>query len=88
MTDTLVIIGWWDNEEDRHITIQDFVRDGERFIPLFSDVERFKAEATGSGFEDKGLEIGRNFLRDLLNGDELLILNPASEAIRLRKADL
>jgi hypothetical protein len=87
-SDFVVIIATWDDAADRKIDIQDFVQDGRPFIPIFSDEARFEAEAAGSGFEDKGVRIRRDLLRDLLKGDELLILNPGSDARPLGKNDL
>jgi hypothetical protein len=78
----VVIIADWESDISRHITIQDFIQDGEAFIPVFSDVERFREEAAGSGFEDKGVLIKKDFLAQLLHGDEVLILNPGSAAPR------
>lgn len=86
--DYLVIIARWDKETDRQITIQDFVQNGESFIPVFSDEAHFDAETMGSGYESEGVLIKRSLLKEILEGRELLILNPGSDAIRLRKGDL
>lgn len=78
MSGEIVIIASWENLESQVIKIQDFVRNGQLFIPVFSDVEHFKAEIKGSGFEDKGVSIDANLFASMLNGFELIILNPGS----------
>jgi hypothetical protein len=74
----VVIIASWPSTQGKTLTIQDFVRDGRSFIPVFSTQERFKAETKGSGFEDKGVSIDGNLFASILKGSELLILNPGS----------
>ena len=84
-----VIIATWEDGSSREIQIQYFIQNGELFMPIFSDDAHFKAEIAGSGFEDQGVRIRKDFFRELLNGDELLILNPGSDSPqRLRKEDL
>ena len=72
------IIASWDNPQSRSIRIQDFVRNGRPFIPVFSDEAHFKAETKGSDFESKGVSIDGNLFASLLRGDELVVLNPGS----------
>ena len=86
--DFVVIVATWDDPQGRNIVIQDFVRDGRAFIPIFSDEARFKAETAGSGFEDKGVRIRKDLLRGLLKGDEHLVLNPGTDARTITRADL
>jgi hypothetical protein len=81
-----VIIASWTDPTSHNITVQTFVVDGKRFIPIFSDFEHFRHESVGSGFEDQGVEIERSFLVSLLNGDELLVLNPGSTKFQFNKA--
>lgn len=88
LQDDIVVIGWWTDESSNKIVLQDFVRDGHSFIPIFSDEDRFRAETAGSGFESKGLAIKRRLLHSILRGDEVLVLNPGSDAVRLCRADL
>jgi len=72
------IIASWDNPQSKSLRIQDFVRNGRPFIPVFSDEAHFKAETKGSGFESKGISIDGNLFASLLKGDELIVLNPGS----------
>ena len=76
----VVIIASWDSPDSRDMTIQDFVRDGEPFIPFFSDGEHFSRETAGSGFEDRGVSIDANLFASMLCGTETLVLNPGSSA--------
>jgi len=66
-------------DEDRVLDVQTFIINGEDVIPIFSDVEAFKSQSKGSGFEDKGMEIDLEFYLGLLKGQEIFILNPGSE---------
>ena len=86
--DRLVVISHWPSEEGNTLVLQDFVANGESFIPIFSDEEHFRKETRGSDFEAQGVSIDRHLLLSLLTGTELLILNPGSTNERLRKADL
>jgi SseB protein N-terminal domain len=76
----VVIIATWTSGKSKKINIQDFVRNGKSFIPVFSDQQHFKDETRGSGFEAKGISIDGNLFASLLNGDELLVLNPGSKS--------
>jgi hypothetical protein len=85
----VVVIGRWSDPSSHTLELQDFVRNGETFIPLFSDEDHFDRETMGSGFESEGISIDTDFFVSLLRGDELLILNPGSTSpTRLRKSDL
>ena len=78
MSGHLFIIASWDNPQSNAISIQDFVRDGQSFIPVFSDEAHFKSEIAGSGFETKGVSIDAHLFASILRGNELLVLNPGS----------
>jgi hypothetical protein len=83
------VIGRWLDPRSKTITLQNFTQGDESFIPIFSDENHFREETKGSGFEDQGIGIERDFFISLLRGDELLILNPgSSNPTRLRKSDL
>jgi hypothetical protein len=86
--DEPIVIGGWTSPGSKQLTLQDFIRDGKSFIPVFSDAVHFRAGIKGSGFEDRGLSIKRALLASLRRDDALLILNPASiDPQALRKAD-
>jgi len=84
----VVVIARAPNPNGNIIAFQDFVVEGEKVIPIFSDAAHFKAEAAGSGFEHEGMEIDLKLLVSILRGYELLVLNPASTKLHLRKSDL
>lgn len=85
----LVIVASWENELDNKIQIQDFILNGESFIPLFSNVRHFRDEVAGSGFENSGVLIRKDMLVKILHGNETLILNPGSEnPTRLTVSDI
>jgi hypothetical protein len=74
------IIATWTSGASKKINIQDFVRNGKSFIPVFSDQQHFKDETRGSGFDSKGISIDGNLFASLLKGDELLVMNPGSKS--------
>src|SRR5689334_18106824 len=83
------IFAFWNDPASSHMTIEDFVRDGRRYIPLFYDEAEFNQEASGSGHEHKGVAITTELLANILHSDELLILNPNSNTpVELSKSDL
>ena len=84
----VVVIARAPDPKGNIIVFQDFVVEGEDFIPIFSDPAHFKTEAAGSGFEHEGTEIDLKLFVSVLRGDELLVLNPASTKLHLRKSDL
>lgn len=88
--DGLYIIARWTDEDSNTITIQDFYKDdGRHFIAVWSDERHFLEENRGNQFEREGVWIKRTLLKEMLTGDELLILNPGStNPIELRKGDL
>lgn len=89
MHDKVIVIGGWDDGDSRSLRLQNFVTNGESFIPIFSDETAFKQQVQGSGFESAGLEIDRDLLFSVLHGDELLVLDPGGpNPVKLRKADL
>jgi hypothetical protein len=89
MRDQIIVIGSWEDAGGRSLRLQNFVANGESFIPIFSDETSFKQQVQGSGFEDAGLAIDRDLLVSVLHGDELLVLDPGGPSpIKLRKADL
>ena len=76
----VVIIATWTSGASKKINIQDFMRNGKSFIPIFSDQQHFKDETRGSAFDGKGVSIDANMLASLLKGDETLVLNPGSKS--------
>jgi hypothetical protein len=89
MRDQIIVIGSWEDADGRSLRLQNFVANGESFIPIFSDETSFKRQVQGSGFENAGLAIDRDLLVSVLHGDELLVLDPGGPSpMKLRKADL
>lgn len=88
MGDHVVVIGGWDDEKGHDLNLQDFIINGESFIPVFADEATFKREAAGSGYETKGVSIDRNLLISILGDDQMLLLNPGSDSLRMRRVDL
>jgi hypothetical protein len=72
------VIGTLDRQRVTGLHVQDFIRNGRSFIPVFSDEAHFNAETQGSGFEARGVAIDANLFASILRGDELLVLNPGS----------
>jgi hypothetical protein len=76
-------------DEDRHLTLQDFVIGAESVFPFFLDGQSFDEQIKGSGFERDGVEIDTAVLATILRGDEVFILNPGGDAPqKFRASDL
>lgn len=75
----VVIIASWTSGASKTLQVQDFMRNGKSFIPVFSDQQHFNVETKGSGFEGKGVSIDANMMASLLKGHETLVLNPGSK---------
>lgn len=76
----VVIIATWTSGASKTLNVQDFMRNGKSFIPIFSDQQHFKSETKGSGYEQKGVSIDANMMASLLKGHETLVLNPGSKS--------
>ena len=74
-------------DDDRIIDVQSFIMNGEDSIPIFSDIETFKVQAKGSGFEENGLEIKLDFYVNVLKGNEIFVLNPGGNNPKRFTAD-
>ncbi len=49
MQDKVVVIGGWDDADSRSLRLQNFVANGESFIPIFSDEVAFKQQVQNYG---------------------------------------
>jgi hypothetical protein len=58
-----------------NINIQDFIKDGVSFIPVFTSIEKFD-ESTKGDVKNPKVEIEGIFLLSILQGTELLKVNP------------
>ena len=72
------VIGTLDRQRVTGLHVQDFMRNGRSFIPVFSDETHFTDETRGSGFEGRGVAIDGNLFASILRGDELIVVNPGS----------
>jgi hypothetical protein len=61
--------------DDKVLGIQDYVRDGESFIPIFDSADALRS-AGGSGGKP-AFEIDRALYVSVLKGTEALVLNPS-----------
>jgi hypothetical protein len=76
----VIIIAHWEDPKSKAMNIQNLIKNGKSFIPFFSDGEHFREGTDGSGLEKMGVNIDMNFFASILKGNELLNLNPGSEA--------
>ena len=76
----VIVIASWHDEQSHSITIQDFIRDNESFIPVFTSEERFKSQIKGSSFEDNGVFMNSDLLLSMMRGGEHLIVDPGGDA--------
>jgi hypothetical protein len=58
------------------LRVQDYVRDGKSFIPVFDSPEALRASTAGVELGRQALEIDRALLASVLTGNETLVLNP------------
>ena len=78
LSQPVYIIARLDSPRAIGMRIQDFMREGRSFIPVFSDEAHFQVETRGSGFEGQGVAMDADLFASILRGDELLVLNPGS----------
>ncbi len=64
--------------EDVHLTIQDFVINGQRMIPMFTSAELFNRSIEGRDFPYPVVEIRFETLVQMLQGDETILVNPGT----------
>ena len=77
MTDKIIIIASWPDEQAKTFIIQNLVAvDGSEFVPLFTTLEVMRRQLAGTGLEKNAIEIDLDLLATILTGDELLVLNP------------
>ncbi len=79
MNGHVFVIATWKSKDAKDINVQDFMRNGKSFIPIFQDQKHFETETKGSGFEKKGVSIDANMLASIMKGTETLVLNPGSK---------
>ena len=75
------------NDSSNVINIQDYIKNGKSFIPIFSSIEKFN-ESTKGNVKNPKIEIDGIFLLSILNGKETLKLNPGLEDETIFKSEL
>ena len=84
----VIVIASWDSPESTKISLQDFHRGEELFIPMFLDKEEFKQELAGTPYENGGKAIDFDFLMGLVPPETLFVLSPGSaEPFDIRPRD-
>ncbi len=76
ITDEVVVIAWWNDPNENTINIQDFIKDGENYIPVFTSAEIAKQQMAESRFTNQLVGIKTDFFVSLLKGNETLVFNP------------
>jgi hypothetical protein len=71
----IVILSERLDEKSSRIHIQDYIRDGKSFIPVFTSMEKFN-ESTQNQVRNQVIEIKGLLLLSILNGNETLRVNP------------
>ena len=87
--DMVYLIASWPDPNGKVINVQDFVRDGVSYIPIFSHKDGLRAFVKGTQFEHRmvGMDVGLLF--SFLNGEERLELDPhTGNPVGLTKQDL
>jgi hypothetical protein len=60
----------------KNIDIQDYIENGNSFIPVFSSPDKFKESTKGADLGKKIIEINPFLFLSILNGRETLRINP------------
>jgi hypothetical protein len=84
LPDKVVILGKLPEDATAHsFEVLTFVKDGLKYIPLFSTAEKFKRLTEGTEYQHQGIEIDTRLLGALLTDDVPIILDPKSSGSRL-----
>ena len=65
--------------EDIHLTIQDFVINGQSMVPMFTSPELFTQSLKGRDFPYPVVEIRFGALMQMLSRTETIIVNPGTD---------
>jgi len=80
LPDEIVIIASVIDEKSCDITIQDFIRDGRSYIPVFRNEEEFDRETANSAYSDSGMVINTDLFFSIMRGGEWLIVDPLGQS--------
>jgi hypothetical protein len=72
----VVVIAWRDGPTGSPIRIQDFYRDGQSYIPVFTSIEEARDEMEGLPDADRLVAIRTDVLLSLLDEGQALVFNP------------
>jgi hypothetical protein len=72
---TIILAGEIDTKS-KNINVQDYIENGKSFIPVFSTLDKFKESTKGVDLGKKIVEINPYLFLSILNGKEILRLNP------------
>lgn len=73
-----IVLATKPQDEDVHLTIQDFDIGGQRMIPLFTSAESFQQSLQGRDFPYPVVEIRFATLVEMLKGDETILVDPGT----------
>ncbi len=73
-----IVLAQKPQDDDVHLTIQDFDIGGQRMIPLFTSAETFQRSLDGRDFPYPVVEIRFATLVEMLKGDETILVNPGT----------
>lgn len=73
-----IILATKPQDDNVHLTLQNFVIDGQEMIPLFTSAELFQQSLQGREFPYPVVEIRFGALVQMLKGDETILVNPGT----------
>lgn len=73
-----IVLAQKPQENDIHLTIQDFVINGQSMVPLFTSPELFQQSLQGRDFPYPVVEIRFGLLVEMLEGSETILVNPGT----------
>jgi hypothetical protein len=75
-----VILAEAPNLDGNTLRLQDYVRDGKSFIPVFASAEAFRASTGGANLGRETWEVDRRLFASILGGNETLVFNPGLDS--------
>jgi hypothetical protein len=62
------------------LRLQDYVRNGTSFIPVFASAEAFRISTGGADLGHETWEVDRRLFASILRGNETLVFNPGLDS--------
>jgi len=85
----IIILATELDTKSKNINVQDYIENGKSYIPVFSSPDKFQESTKGADLGKKIIEINPYLFLSILNGQEILRINPSlSDEIYFKASDL